>query len=70
MRGRPKRKVSIETQRAIVSGLCDGRGSSQIADAMGFCPDTIDRYIEFMYRQYGAKSRSQLVHIWHVNKLI
>lgn len=55
----------METQLAIVSGLCDGRGSSQIADAIGLHQDTIDRYVEFMYRQYGARSRAQLVHIWH-----
>lgn len=68
--GRPRRTVRIETQKAIVNGLCDGRGSSQIADAIGLHQDTIDRYVEFMYRQYGAKSRSQLVHIWHKNKMI
>lgn len=64
------RQLSPFFKKQVVTLIANGHGQKQIADITGYHPDTIQRYLQYIYKEHGAKNSPHLVHIWHTKNLV
>jgi len=62
--------ITKEQQIFIVRKIAEGNTAKQIAEILGNSFKTVEKHIELIKVEHGAKSIANLVHIFHQKKMI